>query len=258
MSDYNIITVDSNNVDEFDFFCVKNKKHPGYISKLSWLKQRFKEGMRIKLIQTAEGKHAGFLEYTPGEYTWRVVNAPDYLVIHCIWVNSNKFPYKGMTPALLKNCLKDAESSGLAGAAVITSDGSWIASKEVFVKNGFKQVDKAEPGFQLLIKQQKKSSLPAFPTNWSERLNKFNGLQLIYTNQCPYIAKAVKELPPVAKKYGISLNLVELNDPGEVRKTMPSPYGMICLVYNGQLLSDHPISSTRFRNILVKDLKLEI
>jgi hypothetical protein len=49
--------------------------------------------MRIKLILTIDGKQAGFLEYIPGEYTWRVINAPGYLVIHCIWVNSNQFPY---------------------------------------------------------------------------------------------------------------------------------------------------------------------
>ncbi|MEW5816190.1 MAG: hypothetical protein AB1798_12445 [Spirochaetota bacterium] len=69
MDDYNIITVDSGNVEDFGFFCVKNKKHPGYVAKLSWLQQRFDEGMRIKLILTAEGKQAGFLEYIPGEYT---------------------------------------------------------------------------------------------------------------------------------------------------------------------------------------------
>jgi len=34
------------------------------------------------------------------------------------------------------------------------------------------------------------------------------------------------------------------------------PYGMINLVYKGQLLADHPISATRFRNILQKDLGL--
>jgi hypothetical protein len=41
MADYNVITVDSGNVEELGFFCVKNKKHPGYIAKLSWLQQRF-------------------------------------------------------------------------------------------------------------------------------------------------------------------------------------------------------------------------
>lgn len=258
MADYSIVTVDSINVREFGFFCVKNRKHPGYVAKLSWLEQRFEEGMRIKLILTAGGKQAGFLEYIPGEYTWRVVNAPDYLVIHCIWVASKKFPYKGMASALLRDCMEDAESKGKAGVAVVTSDGSWMAGKDVFIKNGFEQAGEAEPHFQLLINPLKQGPLPAFPQNWGERLSQYKGLQLIYTDQCPYIGKAVKELPPVAEKYGIRLDLVEMKNAEEARKKMPTPYGMISLLYNGRLLADHPISATRFKNILQRELKLEM
>ncbi len=255
MNDYTIVTVDSSNVEELGFFCIKNKKHPSYIAKRSWLQQRFKEGMRIKLVLTNEGKQAGFLEYIPGEYTWRVVNAPHYLVIHCIWAASNKFPFKGMASALLRDCVEDAKSSGKDGVAVVTSDGSWMASKEVFVKNGFEQVDETDPHFQLLIKQINKGLPPHFPKNWDERLKQFRALQLIYTNQCPYIGKAIVELPPVAKEHGIPLKLVEMNNAAEAREKMPSPYGTISLVYNGQLLADHPISATRFKNILEKELQ---
>ncbi|UCF06547.1 MAG: hypothetical protein JSV33_05840 [bacterium] len=257
MAGYSIITVDSRNVEEFGFFCVKNRKHPGYIAKLPWLQQRFEEGLRIKLILTTEDKQAGLLEYMPGEHAWRIIEAPEYFVIHCIWVASNKFPYKGMASALLEECLKDADSSDKLGVAVVTSDGSWMASKNFFIKNGFEQVDEAKPHFQLLVKPRKEGPLPAFPRNWDERLSKFQGLQLIYTNQCPYIGKAVKELPPVAEQYGIRLNLVELKNARETRRIMPSPYGVISLLYNGRLLADHPISATRLRNILERDLKLE-
>ena len=112
MADFKIITVDSQNVEEHGFFCVRNKKHFGYQAKLTWLKQRLKEGLRIKLIETTDKKQAGFLEYIPGEYTCRTIEAPDYLVIHCLWVNSGKFPFKGMASVLLKDCLRDAASSG--------------------------------------------------------------------------------------------------------------------------------------------------
>jgi L-amino acid N-acyltransferase YncA len=256
-SDFSIVSVDADNVDELGFFCVKNKKHAGYIAKLAWLKDRFSEGMRIKILLTKEDKQAGFLEYIPGEYTWRAVDAPRYFVIHCIWVNSNKFPYKGMASALLKDCIKDAERSGKEGVAVVTSDGSWMASKGVFIKNGFEQVDEAQPHFQLLVKRMGTGRNPAFPDNWDERLSQYKDLQLIYTNQCPYIGKAVAELPPVAAQHGIQLHLLELNDPADAREKMPSPYGVISLVYQGRLLSDHPISATRFKNILQKDLMLK-
>jgi len=257
MSDLTIMSVNANNVEELGFFCVKNKNHVGYNAKLAWLKERFKEGMRIKLLLNPEGKQAGFLEYIPGEFTWRVVDAPDYLVIHCIWVNSNKFPYTGMSSALLKDCIQDAEVSGMAGVAVVTSDGPWMASKAVFVKNGFQQVAEAPPHFQLLVNQTRAGPTPSFPQNWTEREVQFQDLEMIYINQCPYISKAIAELPPVALQHGIQLQLIELNDAREARKRMPSPYGVVSLGYQGRLLADHPISATRFRNILQKELNLQ-
>lgn len=257
LADYSIITADLGNIEELGCFCVRNKSHPGYLAKLSWLRQRFEEGMRIKLILTNDGKQAGFIEYIPGEYTWRVVEAPGYLVIHCIWVNSNKFPYKGMASALLSDCIDDAQSSGKKGVAVVASDDTWMTGKQVFIKNGFEQVDEADPHFQLLIRKIKKGQLPAFPRNWDERLCRCRGLQLLYTYQCPYIGKAVQELPPVASNFGIRLKLDKLESAAEARERMPSPYGVITLVHNGRLLADHPISATRFKNILGKELKLK-
>lgn len=256
MAQYSIITVDSGNVDEFGLFCVKNRKHPGYTSKRAWLEQRFKEGLRIKMILTVEGEQAGFLESVPGEYTWRTIEADDYLVIHCIWVNSGKYPYEGMASDLLTSCIQDATTNGMNGVAVVSSDGPWMAGKEFFMKHGFDEVDQAEPYYQLLVKKLKDGSLPSFPKNWKQRLEPYKDLQLLYTNQCPYIGKAVAELPPVAHKYGIPLKMVELNNPLEARELMPSPYGMFNLVYQAQLIADHPISATRFRNILEQELKL--
>ncbi|UCF79470.1 MAG: hypothetical protein JSW03_04310 [Candidatus Eiseniibacteriota bacterium] len=66
VSDYKIVTVDSGNVDEFGFFCVRNKKHLGYTGKLSWLQKHSENGVRIKLIVTGDGKRAGFLAYVRG------------------------------------------------------------------------------------------------------------------------------------------------------------------------------------------------
>ena len=256
MKEFNIVTVDTKNIEEYGFFCVRNKNHPGYVSKIAWLQKRFAEGLRIKLIITADGKKSGFLEYIPGEYTWRVIDAPNYIVIHCLWVNSRKFPHDGMASALIKECTANARLMGKMGVAVVTSDGTWMAGRAVYQKNGFEIADQTEPHYQLLVKKLTSGQSPAFPKNWDERSQKYHGLQLIYTNQCPYIGKAIAELPPVADRYGVNLKLVEYNNAAAARKNMPSPYGVMNLLYNGKLLADHPISATRFKNILERDLKL--
>jgi len=258
MSKFNIVKVDESNVDDFGFFCVKNKKHPGYLCKRSWLQRHFQDGLRIRLILTGEGKQVGFIEYVPAEYSWRVVNAPGYLVIHCIWVESRRYSIKGMASVLLRECLEDARTGGYEGLAVVSSDGTWMAEKAIFLKNGFIEVDQAPPHYQLLIRSLGKGVVPTFPDNWEERLGQYRGLQLISTHQCPYIGKALPGLSETAEMHGVKLRLVELSNAKEAQQKMPSPYGVMSLVYNGRLLADHPISVTRFRNILQKELSLKL
>jgi hypothetical protein len=123
MAGFSIETVAPENLDRLGFFCVRNKRHPGYVAKSSWLKRRFGEGLRIGLILTEDGAQAGFMEYAPAESSWRVVDAPGHLVIHCLWVSSGKFHFSGMASALVEWSLREAESHGRCGAAVVTSDG---------------------------------------------------------------------------------------------------------------------------------------
>jgi hypothetical protein len=79
-----IITVTAQNIETTGFFCyMSKKKSEGYGRKLKWLKDRFNEGMRIKLLKLPE---RGFIEYIPGEHAWRAVHADGYLFIHCLWV----------------------------------------------------------------------------------------------------------------------------------------------------------------------------
>jgi hypothetical protein len=206
---------------------------------------------------TTDEKQAGFIEYVPGEHTWRIVETDNYMVIHCLWVNSKKFSIKGMASALINECVVEASGMGKDGIAVVTSDGSWMTGKAIFEKNGFEMVDQVSPHFQLMAKSFNSSSSPSFPKNWDKRLERLKGLQLLHTNQCPYIGKALAELPAVAEKYNIDLKLVAYNDSKKAREDMLSPYGMFNLVYDGRLLADHPISATRFRNILERELKLK-
>ena len=81
-----IIDVDQQNVTETGFFCkMSQRKSAGYRRKLAWLEARFAEGLRIKLLDLSQGGR-GFIEYIPGEYAWRPVEAAGYLFIHCLWV----------------------------------------------------------------------------------------------------------------------------------------------------------------------------
>ncbi|MFC2024690.1 hypothetical protein ACFLTJ_03885 [Chloroflexota bacterium] len=63
-----------------------SKKHQGLRLKMEWLKAHFSEGMKLKTLYADEGGTQGMIEYVPGEYAWRPVDAAGYMFIHCIFV----------------------------------------------------------------------------------------------------------------------------------------------------------------------------
>ncbi len=238
-----IITVDATNIDEHGFFCYKSKpKAEGYQRKLAWLKARFAEGLVIKIVYD-DGRSVGFIEYIPGEYAWRPIRAAGYMVIHCIWV-VGRAKKKGYGSRLLAECVEDARRQQKYGVVMMTRKGGHMAGKKLFLKNGFVEVDKAPPAFELVVhKFTDDAPNPAFPTDWEARANRYDsGLTIIYADQCPYMADTVTKLSGVAAARGMETHVVELTNSHEARETAPSPYGVFSLVYNGKLLAPLPLS----------------
>lgn len=255
-NEVDIVEVNSENISEHGFFCVTNPKHEGYKTKMEWLKERFSEGLKIKLLYLPGEKRAGgFIEYMPGEHTWRVVDADGYMVIHCIFIEKRKNKGKGYGSMLIKECIEDAENEGMKGVAVVTSEGTWMAGKDLFLKHGFEVVDEAPPYFNLLVKKFGESESPKFRKDWEKRLNKYgSGLSIIYSHQCPFTAKFMKDIREAMEKFNIKARVIELQDSKEAQNA-PCAYGVFNMVYNGKLVADHPISKTRFLNIVNKELK---
>ncbi|MBN1245105.1 GNAT family N-acetyltransferase [Candidatus Bathyarchaeota archaeon] len=248
-----IIDVNEDNLSQYPPTCFLNPKNVGYQIKAEWLKERFSEGLKIKLLYIEnDKKYHGFIEYVPGEHAWRAVEAKDYLFIHCIWVSLNKFKNKGYGSLLVEECVKDAEKQGKAGVAVIASDGPFMANKELFLKNGFRAVQKSG-AFTLLVKQLRNAADPRFK-DCENQLSNYDGLTVVYSNQCPWVARFMSELPETIKGKSLKVDIVELKT-AEQAQAAPSVYAVFNLVNDGKLLADHYISSTRFLNILNKELK---
>ncbi|GAG87800.1 unnamed protein product, partial [marine sediment metagenome] len=81
-----IIDTNSDNILKYGVCGYKDSKKAGYTEKIEWLKDRYKEGMKIKILYSEiDGTH-GMIEYIPGKYCWRPVEASGYMFIHCIFV----------------------------------------------------------------------------------------------------------------------------------------------------------------------------
>jgi len=250
---FTIVAVDEKNIAQHpQVICFINPRHEHYGRKVAWLKKRFREGMKIKLLYLeGEKKPAAFIEYVPGEYAWRAVSAKDYLFIHCILVFANKYKNRGIGTRLLDDCLAEAKNSGYLGVAVVVSSGSFMAKRDLFIKNGFQVVASAGPRHELLAKSVKKGPFPKF-NDWQKERSACRGLCIVYSEQCPWVARFVAEIKDKLKGLHGPLTLRKLETPAQAQQA-PSPYATFNLIYQGRLLADHYISETRFLNILKKE-----
>lgn len=246
-----IVSVDRLGVEETGFFCYMSKrKSEGYLRKLAWAKMRFDEGMRIKMLKLPE---RGFIEYIPGEYAWRAVDAKDWMVIHCLWV-VGKSKGRGFGAALLDECIKDARKAGMFGVAMVTSEGNWLAGKRLLESRGFWAIDKAPPSFSLMVMKLRSGPLPSFPGDWTERAARFGkGLTIVRTDQCPYVPDATQILLDAAARKKIKARVVELRTAREVQSRSPSPYGVFNVVLDGRQLAYHYLTEEDFFRALGRD-----
>ena len=154
MSKVSVVDTNLENIFKFGICGYKNIKKDGLPQKVEWLKKRFSEGLRIKTLYSETDGAQGMIEYIPGKYCWRPVNADGYMFIHCLFVGFKRiYKNRGFATMLIKESLRDAKKENLYGIAVVTRKGSFMVGKEIFLKNGFKVADSTPPDFELLVKK---------------------------------------------------------------------------------------------------------
>jgi len=235
-----MIELDEENLEDKGCFCLRSKPNSkGYINKNEWLMGKFNEGLKyIKIMENS--KQAGFIEYTPIEYSSRVVYGENYLVIHCLWVHITG---KGYASKLINKCIQDAKEQNKDGVIVITNpDTSWTPSKDVFIKNNFIKVDHAPYGFELLVNKFGDSPDPFFPNDWDERLKPFKDLTILRTQQCPYVDISTDNVVKAANKLGINAEIIDIKNREELLRLSPTPYGIYGVIYKNKLISYHRLT----------------
>jgi L-amino acid N-acyltransferase YncA len=250
-----IVDVTESNVDKLGFFCAMSKPGlKGYQDKLAWLKARFREGLKIKLI--ARGGR-GFIEYMPGEFAWRAIDAPRYMVVHCLWV-VGKSKQRGCGAALLDACVRDARSQKMRGVAAVTARGRLgLVDTDFFAHHGFRVVDAAPPGLDLVALRFGQSADPKFLGGWSEKLQALKpGLTVFSSPQCPYTHEGTEQIVALARSMNIPARSVRLKQLEELRRRAPSAYGSFDMACGGKVVANlfHHMTAERLRRLLAQRL----
>ncbi len=232
-----ITTVTAENLDKVGFFCyMSSRKSRGYACKHAWVRARLDEGLEIKMVLPPEGR--GFIEYIPGEYAWRAVNATEYMFIHCLWV-VGKSKGSGISSQLMDICEADALQQGMAGVAMITREDHYMVRKSFLETRGYIQVGEAPPAYSLMVKKFKDTTDPTFCGKWDEKAKALGpGLTVVRADQCPYLESATKAYQIAAEENGIAFKDIVLESAREVRERSPLAQGVFSLVLNGKLIGD--------------------
>jgi len=249
-----LVEVNAANFDTLPCCGIKSPTHPGRLEKRRWLEANAKYGLRAKTLLAPDGQPCGYIEYLPGEFAWRGVEAPGYMFIHCIWVSSKRHQRKGWGGLMLEGCVEEAKKAGMSGVAAMVRDGPWLADRRLFLANGFEPADSAPPDYQLVVRKLDRAApKPSFKRGWEQKRARYGrGLTIIRSSQCPHIAKFASEIARTAEEeYHLKPRVVELKSWQDAQNS-PTPYAIFALIYNGRLLADHQISRTRFRNIMNK------
>ena len=135
----------------------------------------------------------------------------------------------------------------MLGVCVLTSDKAFMVRREIFLKLGYRVA--AESGNeQLLVKQFKAGPLPTLREQRPGAATS-KGLVIVYSRQCPWVARFIEEIKPILEKMHLTPMITELKTPAQAQNA-PCAYGVFNLLYDGRLLADRYISTTRFLNIL--------
>ena len=251
MREYEIVDTNADNIGACGLCGNKAGKNEGHRRKSDWLKKRYAEGLRYKVLRSREFGDIGMIEFAPGSHAWRPVEAEGYLVIHCLMVFS-KHTGKGLGAVLLEDCLRDARKSKCRGVAVVTSSDSFMARSDFFIKAGFIPVDSSPP-YELLVKKFKATAPdPRFIVDRERALKRHTkGLTILAADQCPYVAKSVERISQAARALGLKPKVVRMRS-AKASRELPTPYGIFSIIYDGRLMVERPVSATRFTNIMLK------
>ncbi len=234
-----LIRVTADNVDRTGFFCKMSARgKPGYEQKLAWLKDRFAEGLEMRLLGSGE---RGFVEFIPGTYAWRAIKGADaYIVIHCLWV-VGRSKGKGFGAVLLDEAESHARSNGFAGVAAVTSGGNWLIGRDILASRGYRSVASSPPAFDLMVNQfDAAAPEPEFCGEWDTKLAAHpKGLVVYRSAQCPYLDDAVHHASDAAQETGLSLTEVPMACVADIRTRSPTPYGVYALALNGRFIAHH-------------------
>lgn len=216
--------------------------------KKSWLKDRMAEGL---VFYRLNERAKVFIEYLPAEAAWVPVDAPNFMMINCLWV-SGKYKGQGYGRRLLEHCIEDARNRGMDGIVHVLAGKKmpYLSERKFFLHHGFRIVDEAGPYYELAVLQWNDSApQPLFRQESRSLAVDQPGIVVYYTQQCPFAFGVLQEWRAAAAERGIPFCAHLLNSREEAQRA-PVPWTTFAFFYNGKYVSHEMMSRGKFERML--------
>jgi len=93
MEDIEIIDLTPENIAKYGVCGYKDaNKHVELRKKIEWVCEYYSKGLKIKALISQKGGYQGMIEYIPGKYAHRPVDADGFIFIHCLFVSRRSAP----------------------------------------------------------------------------------------------------------------------------------------------------------------------
>ena len=249
-----LVEVCPENVEPYGLCFYKDPGNEKYQKKLEWFKNSYEEGLKYKVLFCPEKESmAGFIEYIPGEYAWRGIEAENYLIIHCL-VIKKEYAGRGWGSFLLDHCINEAREQEKIGVAAIASKKTWCCDQRIYLKNDFFVVEQTPPGLQLVARKIREGPDPTFG-NLEEKMKPYqSGVYMFNSGQCPFMCRGEKfyrRKEELEENFGIQAEVIELKSAEEAR-TNPCVWGTYGVIAGGRVINHVPGGHKGFFDKLYK------
>ena len=228
---------------------IRTKKlHPGVEAKRRWLAARLEEGHVFRKLNE---KATVFIEYAPLETAWVPIEGENFIYIYCLWA-CGPYKGKGYGRALMEDCIADARKNGKAGLCMLgaAKQKAWLSDQAFAKKFGFKTVDTAPGGYELLALSFD-GTLPRFAPNAKSMKVESQALTIYYSAQCPYTWQSIEMVRRYCEENAVPVQLLPVDSLAQA-KQLPCVFNNWAVFYKGGFETVNLLDVAALKHILKK------
>lgn len=228
---------------------IRTKKlHPGVEAKRRWLAARLEEGHVFRKLNE---KATVFIEYAPLETAWVPIEGENFIYIYCLWA-CGPYKGKGYGRALMEDCIADARKNGKAGLCMLgaAKQKAWLSDQAFAKKFGFKTVDTAPGGYELLALSFD-GTLPRFAPNAKSMKVESQALTIYYSAQCPYTWQSIEMVRRYCEENAVPVQLLPVDRLAQA-KQLPCVFNNWAVFYKGGFETVNLLDVAALKRILKK------